>query len=106
MKKYFFNTVNHAWEFAKIIPKDKYAVVDYGVDDIKKKYYVGIIEKKFSMSEWAVDSYANDLVNTYPDYYETVAFCFVHDAIKDALNDGHWWETVAELHEIISEKYI
>lgn len=43
----YFSTEYEAWEFAKMLPKTRYEVTDYGKDDsnAKEPYYIEYIDR-------------------------------------------------------------
>lgn len=52
------------------------------------------------------ESIARQLYNTYYNYYCTVYFDFLVEAVHDAMRDLHGVRNIEELHEHIKENYI
>lgn len=49
---------------------------------------------------------ARELYNKYYDYYSTVYFDFLVEAVQDSMRDLHGITSLEELHEHITENYI
>lgn len=52
------------------------------------------------------DSWARDLYDKYMNYYCTVYFGFLVEAVQNAIDDGYEWGSIDELHKIIKANYI
>lgn len=52
------------------------------------------------------EEYASELLHNYYNYYCTVYFGFIVEAVKESCNDGSRWSTLKGLHKHIKENYI
>lgn len=61
------------------------------------------MKKKYT----SLEEFANDLLLYFPDYYETVAFGFIVDAVKTALIELNGQiKSLEELHKYIANNLI